>query len=82
MTKKDKNNFLIKVSIHAAALLYEMDNAKVDTEEANQLKVLLEKHLEYAYEQPIIRSKPFLQNLENKFDTAIRKTAQEHKIRL
>ena len=38
MTKKEKNTFLIKMTVLANQMLYEMDLARVDTEESNQLK--------------------------------------------
>lgn len=82
MTQKDKNTFLIKASIHAAALLEEMDDAKVDTEDSKVLKGLLERHLSLTYQTKEIRDRPFLQTLENRFDTVIRKTAKEFNIRL
>lgn len=82
LSKKEKNTFLIKATIHALALLEEMDNAGVDSEESIQLKTLLEQHTEMAFQQPILQSTSFIQNLENKFETAIRKTAQEFNIKL
>lgn len=80
LNKVQINTFLLKASVHANALLYEMDEAGVDTEEANLLRELLEKHIDMAFQNPLLRSKPFVQSLENKFDTAIRKTAKEFNI--
>ncbi|MDK7674366.1 hypothetical protein QP547_00890 [Weeksella virosa] len=82
MTQKYKNIFLIKASVHAAALLEEMDKANVDTEEARILKDLLERHLELVYQTKEVCDRPFLQTLENRFDTTIRITAKEFNIRL
>lgn len=82
LDKTKMNTFLLKATVHANALLYEMDEAGVDTEEANQLRELLESHIDMAFNQHLLRSKPFVQALENKFDTAIRKTAKEFNIKL
>lgn len=41
MTKKEKNTFLIKMTVLSNQMLYEMDLARVDTEESNQLKKLI-----------------------------------------
>jgi len=79
---KERKTFLLKISTMAALMLYEMDNAKVNTKEADELRALLEKHIELAYNTEIIRSTNFLQTLENKFDTVIRKTIQEFNIKL
>ena len=49
MTKKEKNTFLIKMTVLSNQMLYEMDLARVDTEESNQLKKLLEKHTKMTF---------------------------------
>lgn len=82
MKQSDKNKFLVKMTILANQMLYEMDEAKVNSEESEQLKKLLEQHTKYAFEQPILSSTTFIQDIENKFDTVIRKTAKEYKIKL
>ena len=82
MTKTDKNKFLVKMTILANQMLYEMDNAQVDSPESEDLKKLLEKHTQYAFEQPLLSSTNFIQDIENKFDTVVRKTAKEHNIKL
>lgn len=80
--EKERKAFLLKISTLAALMLYEMDNAKVNTKEADELRALLEKHIELAYNTEIIRSTNFLQTLENRIDTVIRKTSQEFNIKL
>lgn len=80
--KKSRNEFTLKFCVHASAMLEEMDNAKVNSEEAKVLTELFERILDNAYQSELLRSKPFLQTLENKIDTAIRKTCQEYNIKL
>lgn len=82
MTKKEKNKFLIKMTILANAMLYEMDLARVDSEEATQLRKLLEKHTQMAFEQPLLQSTTFIQEVENKFDAVVNRTAKEYNIKL
>ena len=82
MQKKEKNNFLIKMTVLANQMLYEMDNARVNSKESEQLKNLLEKHTQYAFEQLLLSSTTFIQDIESKFDTVVRKTAKEHNIKL
>lgn len=82
MKQSDKNKFLVKMTILANQMLYEMDEAKVNSEESKLLKKLLENHTKYAFEQPILKSTTFIQDIENKFDTVIRKTVKEYKIKL
>lgn len=82
MTKKEKNKFLIKMTVLANAMLYEMDLARVDTEEATQLRKLLEQHTKMAFEQPLLQSTTFIQEVENKFDAVVNRTAKEYNIKL
>lgn len=82
MTKKEKNNFLIKMTILSNAMLYEMDLARVDSEESKQLRGLLEKHTNMAFEQPLLKSTTFIQEIERKFDAIVNKTAKEYNIKL
>lgn len=82
MTKKEKNKFLIKMTILANAMLYEMDLARVDTEEATQLRKLLEQHTQMVFEQPLLQSTTFIQEVENKFDAVVNRTAKEYNIKL
>lgn len=79
---KDRKTFLLKFSVLCSLMLAEMDNNETTSSEAQQLKELLEKHLEMAYRSDIIRSTNFLQTLENKFDTVVRKTIQEFGLKL
>ena len=82
MTKKEKNKFLIKMTVLSNQMLYEMDLARVDTEEANQLKKLLEQHTQMTFEQPLLSSTTFIQEVENKFDAVVNRTAKEYNIKL
>lgn len=82
MTKKEKNTFLIKMTVLANQMLYEMDLARVYTEESNQLKKLLEKHTKMTFEQPLLSSTTFIQEIERKFDSVVNKTAKEYNIKL
>ncbi|MFV0197091.1 hypothetical protein OBK01_02575 [Empedobacter falsenii] len=82
MTKKEKNKFLIKMTVLANAMLYEMDLARVDSEEATQLRKLLEQHTQMAFEQPLLQSTTFIQEVENKFDAVVNRTAKEYNIKL
>ncbi len=43
MTKTDKNKFLVKMTILANQMLYEMDNAQVDSPESEDLKKVARK---------------------------------------
>lgn len=82
LTKKEKNTAILKFTVHASALLNELDNAKATSDESKELKRLLEWTIDETYKSQLIRSTNFLQTLENKFDTAIRKTCQEFNIKL
>ena len=82
MTKKEKNTFLIKMTVLSNQMLYEMDLARVDTEESNQLRKLLEQHTKMAFEQPFFQSTTFIQEVENKFDAVVNRTAKEYNIKL
>ena len=82
MTKKEKNTFLIKMTVLSNQMLYEMDLARVDTEESNQLKKLLEKHTQLAFENPYLKSTTFIQEIERKFDSVVNKTSKEYNIKL
>lgn len=80
--EKKKKLFLVKFTVLSSLMLTEMENAKVNTPEAQQLKALLEKHLTMAYNSEMIRSTTFLQTLENRFDTNVRKAIQEFNIKV
>ena len=82
MTQKEKNHAILKFTIHASAMLNELDRTKTNTEHSEQLKQPLERILDEAYETDVIHQTNFLQTLENRFDTVIRKTSQEFKIRI
>lgn len=82
MTKQERNTTILKFTIHASALLNELDNANVDTDKGIELKKLLEWVIEETYKADLIRSTNFLQTLENRFDTVIRKTSKEFNLKL
>lgn len=82
LTKKEKNTAILKFTVHASALLNELDNANANSDESKGLKRLLEWTIDETYKSQLIRSTNFLQTLENRFDTVIRKTCQELNIKL
>lgn len=76
------NTHSIKICLIAEILMDALDTARANSDTANELRDLLDRITTETFNHEIMLSTSFMQTIGSKFETAIRKTAQDYNIRL